>query len=117
MGELNKSWLREETGGRQCSCCRRALYPTIESIRVKVFYSLIGLFLLLSATTAPVPAADFDLLIRGGRVVDGTGNPWFAADVAVRGDRVVAVGKLLPQGHWTAAKIIDVKGLIVAPGF
>src|SRR4051794_37536178 len=42
-----------------------------------------------------------DLVIRGGRVVDGTGNPWFLADVAIRGDRIAAVGRDLrgAKGH------------------
>jgi len=56
----------------------------------------------------------YDLLIRNGRIVDGTGNPWFAGDVAVRGDRIVAVGRL--DGA-RAAREIDARGLIVAPGF
>jgi N-acyl-D-amino-acid deacylase len=57
---------------------------------------------------------DYDVLIRNGRVVDGTGNPWFHADVAVKKDRVVAVAKGLTG---TARREIDAKGLIVAPGF
>ena len=56
----------------------------------------------------------FDLLIRNGRIVDGSGNPWFAADVGVRGDRIVAVGRL---GSATARREIDARGLVVAPGF
>lgn len=56
----------------------------------------------------------FDLLIRGGRVVDGTGNPWINADVGIRGDRIVAVGKL---SEAMAKTVIDGKGKIVAPGF
>src|SRR5688500_14176578 len=56
----------------------------------------------------------YDLLIRNGRIVDGTGNPWFAGDVAVRGDRIVAVGRLTGA---TARREIDARGLIVAPGF
>jgi N-acyl-D-amino-acid deacylase len=56
----------------------------------------------------------FDLIIRGGHVLDGTGNPWFAADVGVRGDRIAAVGDL---GGAKAAREIDARGLIVAPGF
>src|SRR6478752_6754444 len=47
---------------------------------------------------APAPAADppYDLLVRNGRIIDGTGNPWFFGDVAVHGDRVVAVGRVPP---------------------
>jgi len=56
----------------------------------------------------------YDLVIRGGRIVDGTGNPWFTADVAIRGERIVAVGKLAgAQGN----REIDATGLVVAPGF
>jgi len=58
--------------------------------------------------------AAYDLIIRNGHVVDGTGNPWFAADVAVRGDRIVAVGRLAGA---TAKREIDARGLVVAPGF
>lgn len=57
-----------------------------------------------------------DLVLRGGMVVDGTGSPAFAADVAIRGDRIVTVAPDgIPAGK--AARVIDVSGLIVAPGF
>ena len=56
----------------------------------------------------------YDLVIRGGRIVDGSGNPWFAGDVAIRGERIVAVG-LVPEGK--AKREIDAQGLVVAPGF
>ncbi len=56
----------------------------------------------------------YDLVIRGGKIVDGTGNPWFFGDVAVRGDRIVATGKI-PKG--TAKTEIDATGLVVSPGF
>lgn len=56
----------------------------------------------------------YDVLIANGRVLDGSGNPWFAADVGIRGDRVVAVGAL---ERARAARVIDAAGLIVAPGF
>jgi N-acyl-D-amino-acid deacylase len=56
----------------------------------------------------------FDLIIRNGHILDGTGNPWFHGEVAIRGDRIVAVGRVPPG---TAKREIDAKGLIVAPGF
>ncbi len=55
-----------------------------------------------------------DVLIRGGRVIDGTGNPWFRADVGIQGERIVAVGRL---GSETARRTIDADGLCVTPGF
>lgn len=58
--------------------------------------------------------ADFDLIVANGRIVDGTGNPWFIADVAIKGGRIAEIGKLDAK---RAARVIDAKGLIVAPGF
>jgi N-acyl-D-amino-acid deacylase len=61
------------------------------------------------------PAAEtYDLLIRNGRIIDGTGSPWFLGDVAVRGDRIAAVGRL---ARAQARDTIDATGLVVAPGF
>lgn len=70
--------------------------------------------LLVLAPLAGVSAQEADLILRNGRVLDGAGNPWVLADVAVRGDRIVAVGKLV---HWRGAEELDVTGLYVAPGF
>lgn len=56
----------------------------------------------------------FDLIIRNGRVVDGTGLPWFRADVGIRGDRIAAVGRL---GTATAKLTLDAAGKVVCPGF
>ena len=66
-------------------------------------------------TRPATPDAEYDLVIRGGRVVDGTGRRAFRADVAVRGDRVVRVGNV-PAGA-KAKRTVDAAGLVVAPGF
>ena len=57
---------------------------------------------------------DFDLLIAGGRIVDGSGAPWFYADVGIKGDRIAAIGQLKAA---TATTRVDAAGLVVAPGF
>jgi dihydroorotase/N-acyl-D-amino-acid deacylase len=59
-------------------------------------------------------AADFDVLIRGARIVDGSGNPWFVADIGIRGDTISAIGKL--DGR-TAGLEIQARGLTAVPGF
>ena len=59
-------------------------------------------------------AADYDLIIRNGHVIDGTGNPWYSADIAIRGERIAAVGNLRDA---KAKREIDASGRIVAPGF
>ena len=75
--------------------------------------SLLTLFLAL-ATPSNTHAQTYDVIIRNGRVIDGTGNPWFLADVALDGDRIAAVGDL---GAATAGREIDATGLYVTPGF
>ena len=77
----------------------------------------LSVLLVLTACRFASPVADvatYDVVLRGGWVVDGTGAPGRWADVAIRGERIVAVGKL---GEFRAAKIVDVDGLTVAPGF
>ncbi len=61
-----------------------------------------------------VTAQQADILIRNGKVLDGTGNSWYHADVAVKDGKILAIGKL---ANYTALKMLDAKGLIVAPGF
>lgn len=68
---------------------------------------------LISASRVSL-AADFDLIIRHGRVLDGTGAAPFTADVAIRGDRIVAIEKTISGSARTE---IDAAGKIVAPGF
>src|SRR3954449_2299000 len=75
---------------------------------------LLACFFLLT-TAAFSQAPQFDVLIRNGRVFDGSGNPWFRADIGIVGDRITFIG---PADDKAIAKqTIDAKGLIVAPGF
>src|SRR5712691_1730658 len=56
----------------------------------------------------------FDILVRRGRVLDGTGAPWRLADLGIRGGKIARVGRI---GRATAARTIDASGKYVAPGF
>jgi dihydroorotase/N-acyl-D-amino-acid deacylase len=77
--------------------------------------TLASLCLLVVAAGPPAaPPSPDDFILEGGRVADGTGAPLFSADVAVRGGRVTAIGKLPKR---TAGRRIDARGLVVAPGF
>ncbi len=74
--------------------------------------------LLLTACGMEQPASrpdgPNDLILRGGWIIDGSGNPRYQGDVAIRGDRITGVGFL---GSATARETLDVRGLVVAPGF
>jgi N-acyl-D-amino-acid deacylase len=59
-------------------------------------------------------AQNYDLVIRNGHIVDGTGSPWYAADIAIRDGHIAAIGHLESA---TASKTIDADGMVVAPGF
>lgn len=78
----------------------------------------LALAALLCVALSVLPSAQapgqFDVLIRNGRVVDGTGAPWFLADVGVTGGRIAAMGVLRDRA---AVRVIDARGLTVAPGF
>ncbi len=75
--------------------------------------SLVGVLLVVLLAVAGVSAQE-TVLIRGGRLLDGSGNPWIRADVLLRGDRVEAVGDLSGR---SADRVVDANGLYVAPGF
>ncbi len=81
-------------------------------------YSLVMRLLLIAALASisllSAAQPSFDVLILNGRVLDGSGNPWRRADIGIRGDRIVAVGRLTGA---TAALVIDAKDRVVAPGF
>jgi N-acyl-D-aspartate/D-glutamate deacylase len=58
--------------------------------------------------------SDFDILVLNGKIIDGTGNPWFYGDIGITADSIVAIGNL---SGMAALKTIDAKGLVVSPGF
>lgn len=80
---------------------------------MKTFLATAGL-VLASAVFPQVDGRIFDLIFEGGRIVDGTGAPWFIADVGVRGDRIAAIGTLVGE---RAVRRVDARGLVIAPGF
>jgi N-acyl-D-amino-acid deacylase len=67
----------------------------------------------LAIALAAAPQAGYDILITGGRVLDGAGNPWVAANIAIKGDRIARVGRFTAP----ATRVIDATGQYVAPGF
>lgn len=81
---------------------------------IKTIFSSVLMVMLVFPVSGSAQDFCYDLLIRNGRIIDGSGTPWIKADVAVEGDRIVAVGDL---SHADAQKIIDAKGLYVTPGF
>src|SRR5260221_11454881 len=76
--------------------------------------TMLAVVALLLAGCATTQRPVLDLKITNGRIVDGTGAPWFRGDVGVRGDTIVAVGDL---SKMEAAKTIDAQGRVVSPGF
>ena len=79
----------------------------------RLLYALVAI---AAAALAAEPAQPlhFDVLIRNGRVMDGSGNPWLRADLGITGDRIAAVGRLSDA---TASSVIDAHDRVVAPGF
>src|SRR5215210_4111624 len=77
-------------------------------------YAFCLLFAALLPSTLVSQTPQFDLIIRNGRIIDGTGSPWSAGDVAMRDGKIVAVGSLVGA---TARQTIDAAGKAVAPGF
>jgi N-acyl-D-amino-acid deacylase len=77
-------------------------------------FKSVTIFVFLSLLLTMPQSQQFDLLIRGGRVVDGSGRPAYTADVAIKGDRIVKSGNL---SQATAARVIDARSLVIAPGF
>ena len=70
--------------------------------------------LLLSIQANCAKPMNYDFIIRGAHIVDGTGAPWYAGDIAIAGDRIAAIGDLR---NASATTVVDAAGLVVSPGF
>ncbi len=75
-------------------------------------YVIVALLSVAATLTAQAPP--YDLLFRNGRLVDGSGNPWYRGDVAIRGDTIV---RIAPSISEPATRVVDVGGQVIAPGF
>lgn len=84
------------------------------TVAVSFVLILLLMFSLPPHSSNAAPAPEYDVIITGGRVVDGTGRPAYFADVALKGDRIARIGRL---GKTDARRTLDARGLIVAPGF
>jgi N-acyl-D-amino-acid deacylase len=82
-------------------------------MRARVAFTVTLALFALTGLSGQAPER-FDVLVRNGRILDGTGNPWRRADIGIRGDRIVAVGTL--RGA-QAATVIDARERYVTPGF
>jgi N-acyl-D-amino-acid deacylase len=79
--------------------------------------SILVLFLLIGLTFLESPAAQnppLDVILRNGRIVDGTGSPWYKGDVAIRGEMIVKIAPVIAE---PANRVIDVQGEVISPGF
>ena len=86
---------------------------------MRIIIFVLYIFVGAAAADAQVASAEdpWDVLLVGGRLVDGTGNPWRFADVALRGDRIAAIAPPGLLARENAREVLDVRGLVVAPGF
>jgi N-acyl-D-amino-acid deacylase len=76
--------------------------------------SIFAFVLLLALTSLHASSAPYDLIIRNGHIIDGTGSPWYSGDNGIRNGRIVAIRFL---GAAQAKRTIDAHGMVVAPGF
>ncbi|NIO48250.1 MAG: amidohydrolase family protein [Candidatus Aminicenantes bacterium] len=75
---------------------------------------IISTLAMMMFSLAGCKSGKFDILVKNGKIIDGTGNPWFYGDIGIIGNKIAEIGDLSRR---TAAKTIDAKGLVVSPGF
>src|SRR5262245_2188102 len=82
--------------------------------KLLLFSAVFTLLSIAMSHRALEQSPQFDVLIKNGRVIDGSGNPAYSADIAIKGQRIARIGKL---SNATATRTIDASGMVVAPGF
>jgi N-acyl-D-amino-acid deacylase len=70
---------------------------------------------LLAQAVSTENSVDYDVIIKNGKIIDGSGNPWVSGGIAIRGERIAAIGHFAPTVH--AKRVIDAAGLVISPGF
>jgi N-acyl-D-amino-acid deacylase len=90
-----------------------------EGFMVKSFIAAAIMLLTCAVLSLPLPFAaqrtnGYDIVITNGKLIDGSGNPWFHGDIGVKGGKIVKIGKL---DRKSGKRVIDAKGMAVAPGF
>lgn len=86
--------------------------------RTRQFFNGLGLgviVILLVSGACTARKQGYDIVIKGGRVVDGSGNPWYPADIGIRDGKIAAIERSLDEGD--AGEVIAAQGMIIAPGF
>jgi N-acyl-D-amino-acid deacylase len=91
---------------------RGDLLPEVVPMMIRLCVTLLAIGLFVASDTTAI-GAEFDIVIRHGRIVDGTGNPWFRGDVAIADGHIAKVGRVDGKGDVE----VDATGLVVAPGF
>jgi N-acyl-D-aspartate/D-glutamate deacylase len=82
--------------------------------RFLLIFSVLIVVVFSFAVCSKIDVGKYDILVKNGKIIDGTGNPWFHGDIGIRGDTIVEIGDLSGK---TAVKTIDARGMAVSPGF
>jgi N-acyl-D-aspartate/D-glutamate deacylase len=82
--------------------------------RFLLIFSVLIVVVFSFAVCSEIGVAKYDILVKNGKIIDGTGNPWFHGDIGIKGDTITEIGDLSGK---TAVKTIDARGMAVSPGF